>query len=57
MVISYLSGSHVCLLGLDFLGVCSVECVKFRQRTSSELVCDLLLWVAVSAKKKKRDLI
>ena len=56
MVISYLSGSHVCLLGLDFLGVCSVECVKFRQRTSSELVCDLLLWVAVSAKKKKREI-
>lgn len=33
---------HVCLLGLVFLGVCSVERLRLGQLTSAELVCDLL---------------
>lgn len=36
--------SHICLLGLVFLGVCSVEWLRLGQVTSSELVCDLLFW-------------
>ena len=44
---------HVCLLGLVFLGVCSAERLRLGQLTSSELVCDLLFWVEVSAKAKR----